>query len=87
MRETRHEAKEQILGVEGKYNMILNPDFIKDKYKCGESIKNYLVFQCGIPILSHDGVGKYYFSKSEKLEKCVKKIPLGIKIKALFEKI
>ena len=53
----------------------------------GESIKNYLVFQCGIPILSHDGVGKYYFSKTDKLEQSIKKIPFGIKIKALFEKI
>jgi len=67
--------------------MILNPNFIKDKYECGESIKNYLVFQCGIPILSHDGVGKYYFSKTDKLEQSIKKIPFGIKIKALFEKI
>jgi len=67
--------------------MILNPDFIKDKYECGESIKNYLVFQCGIPILSHDGAGKYYFSKTDKLEQSIKKIPFGIKIKALFEKI
>jgi len=65
--------------------MILNPDFIKDKYECGKSIKNYLVFQCGIPILSYDGAGKYYFSKSEKLDESIKKIPLGIQIKALFE--
>ena len=70
-----------------RLTMILNPGFIKDKYECGESIKNYLVFQCGIPILSHDGAGKYYFSKSEKLDKSIKKIPFGIKIKALFEKI
>ena len=67
--------------------MITNTEFIKDKYECGESIKNYLVFQCGIPILSHDGAGKYYFSKTDKLNQSIKKIPFGIKIRAFFEKI
>ena len=70
-----------------RISMITNPEFIEDKYECGESIRKYLVFQCGIPILSYDRTGKYYFSKNEKLDECLKNIPFGIKIKAFFEKI
>jgi len=66
--------------------MITNPSFIKNKYECGEHVKKYLVFQCGIPMLSQEA-GRYYFSKNDKLEKCLKSLPLGVKIKAFFEKI
>lgn len=68
--------------------MIVNHEVIEDNaYFCGEHVKNYLVFKCNIPILSQDGKGGYYFSKNSRLYESLDKMPLILKLVAVFEKL
>jgi hypothetical protein len=67
----------------GVVNMIINSEIIDEKHKfaCNKSTMEYLVYKCGIPLLSFRN-GKYYFAKNDKLEECLKRMPLIIKLKS-----
>lgn len=58
---------------------IVNPDKIKNKYKCQKVVAEYLMNTCNIPLLSKDGVN-YYFMNTPELDEALKKIPLWIHI-------
>lgn len=62
--------------------MIVNPSG-GDYYKSKVKIMEYLVYKCGIPILSFDK-NFYYFARTDKLYECLDKMPLMLKIKSLF---
>jgi hypothetical protein len=65
--------------------MITNPSTIENKYKCNKYIKNWLIYNCHLPLLSFDK--KYfYFANTDKLKKCLKEIPLGLKLLSKFSK-
>ena len=66
--------------------MITNPNIIENKYECNEKVMRYLVFKCGIPSLGYSKNRKiWYFTKNEKLEGCLKKMPIWLKISAFFK--
>jgi hypothetical protein len=64
--------------------MIVNPDSIKDLYKCKEQVMRYLTYKCHIPILSYDK-DYYYFVYNSRLKDALKKMPLGIKLQSYFK--
>ena len=61
--------------------MLVNHSIIKNKYRCNNVIKEYLVKKCHLPILSYDDT-YYYFARTAKLEECLKSIPFGIQLKS-----
>ena len=64
---------------------IINPEILKNYYKCNQAIMEYLLYDCLIPIMGYLN-NEYYFDKTEELEQCLKKMPLDLKIIALFTK-
>ena len=58
---------------------IVNPEKIKNKYKCHKVVAEYLINTCNIPLLSKDGA-IYYFMNTSELEDALKTIPLWINI-------
>ena len=64
---------------------IINPEILKNYYKCNRAIMEYLLYDCLIPIMGYLN-NEYYFDKTEELEQCLKKMPLDLKIIALFTK-
>jgi len=60
--------------------ILNNKDILKDAYKCGNKIKNYLVYTCHISILSYDDDGNYYFANTPELQKIVKEMPIRLKV-------
>ena len=57
--------------------MIVNHSVIeyKDKYGCKEAVMRYLVYKCGLSVLSYDK-NKYYFTDNETLRMHLKNMPL-----------
>ena len=65
--------------------MIINPVDIKQYYKCGRAIMEYLVYECLIPPIGMDEKHDFfYFDKTDNLKQCLKKMPLNLKFLALF---
>lgn len=66
--------------------MITNPEVIENKFRCKDKrIEEYLIFKCHIPLLALDE--KYfYFAPTVKLEECLKKMPLKLKILLWLER-
>lgn len=62
--------------------MILNPTIIVRKFKCNKEIADFLVFKCGLPILSVDK-GVYYFTDNEALKNALKKLPMSLRLSSL----
>lgn len=59
--------------------MILNPDSIENKIAVGEVIARYLIYDCGLPLLSIDD-GLYFFRDTDAFKKSVKNMPLFLKM-------
>ena len=67
--------------------MITNPNIIKDKYSCKRPVMEYLMYDCHLPILGYDRDMKiFYFSDTEELRKCLREMPLHLKLISLFTK-
>ncbi len=66
--------------------MIINPEILEDTYKCKKDIAMYLLYNCLLPSIGFDDK-YYYYQKSDELVQCLKKMPLNLKIKALFTKL
>jgi len=63
--------------------MFVNPDFIKNKYKCNKIMGNYLAYNMGFPILSIKEKD-YYFSDTPLLQETLQNLPLWLKIAKLL---
>lgn len=64
--------------------MIINPsEDLLNLYACKKGIMEYLVYKCGIPILSVED-DHYFFIKDEKLEEALNKMPILLKISEFF---
>lgn len=63
--------------------MITNVDIIKNVYKCKKPIAVYLIYTCKLPLLSFDKKF-FYFSDNDKLQECIKSMPLILKIGSLI---
>jgi len=50
-------------------------EILDSAYKCNKNIAHYLIYTCGLPILSIVK-NQYYFAKTEKLENAVKNLPI-----------
>jgi hypothetical protein len=67
--------------------MIVNPEIMKDKYACREKVMRYLVFKCHLPVLAYGkDMNIFYFSDTEELRKCLKEMPLYLKVISIFTK-
>jgi|WetSurSiteA1Bulk_404760.scaffolds.fasta_scaffold00043_3 hypothetical protein len=66
--------------------MIINTHIIENKFRCKDKrIEEYLMFKCHIPILGFDE--KYfYFAHTVRLEECLKRMPLKLKILLWLER-
>ena len=58
---------------------ILNPEIIKNTFKCKKHLANYLMYNCGISLLSCDEKF-YYFVNSDELKNFVKNAPFWTKV-------
>jgi hypothetical protein len=65
--------------------MIINPEMLENYYVCNRKVMEYLLYDCLIPPQGYKG-DLYYFYKDEKLEECLKKMPLYLKIFNFFIK-
>lgn len=65
--------------------MLTNPKPEIKKYKCNKRIMEYLVYQCGLPILSFDET-HYYFTDNLELRMCLSKMPVPLKLLTKFMK-
>jgi len=67
--------------------MITNWNILKNTYKCRDKVAHYLIRECKLPVLSispEDNM--YYFTNNETLKECLKRMPLGFKLQAIFTK-
>jgi len=61
--------------------MLVNPEIIKDKYKCGKKVMEYLVYECNFPLLGYNNTEKaWYFANTDKLKEHVRNMPIRLKI-------
>lgn len=65
--------------------MIINPEILQDFFICKKVVMEYLLYDCLIVPTGHKD-GLYYFYKDTKLEECLKKMPLYLKISNVFTK-
>jgi len=67
--------------------MITNPEILKNLYSCNEKIMRYLVFKCELPVLGYSKNKRiWYFINNDKLKKCLKEMPIMLKVLAFFNK-
>lgn len=57
--------------------MIVNPYIVEKKFKCNKYLAEYLIYFCGVPLLSVDG-NKYYFTDNEQLQEYLDNLPFNI---------
>jgi len=65
--------------------MLINPMFFDNGYKCKKKVMEYLVYQCHLPILGISGE-YYYFTDNDVLKRCLKELPISLKISSLWSK-
>ncbi len=59
---------------------VQNFEAIENRYECKKLVGEYLEKECGIPPLSIKDNGDYVFSKNEKLEGALLKLPFYLRL-------
>lgn len=68
-----------VVGFRNLKMYVVNPETIKNKYKCYKIVAEYLMHTCNIPLLCKLD-NTYYFMDTSELEEALKTIPFWIKV-------
>ena len=60
-------------------------DIVIDKFRCIKILGEYLIYTKKIPVLYIDPHNNYYFAVTEDLRKALDKLPMLMRILALFQ--
>ena len=53
-------------------------------YKCGSVVKDHLIMKCNLPLFGITKSGRWCFARTQKLEECLRELPLYLKIIEMF---